>query len=68
MRTLIVAGAGAAIAYYFDPVSGRQRRVRLQETFNEQVGGKVVARTYPEDATIVEVPGPTAAARKATTR
>ncbi|HEX4211765.1 MAG TPA: hypothetical protein VIA06_00385 [Candidatus Dormibacteraeota bacterium] len=29
-KTLLVAGLGAAAAYFLDPVSGRERRERLQ--------------------------------------
>lgn len=34
-RTLLVAGIGAALAYYLDPVSGQDRRVKLQRTIDE---------------------------------
>ena len=36
MKKLIVfAGVGAALAYYFDPVSGRARRDALQRTMSK---------------------------------
>lgn len=38
-RTLFVAGAGAALAYFLDPVSGRERRKRLREYWQERVEG-----------------------------
>jgi hypothetical protein len=34
-RTLLVAGIGAALAYYLDPVSGQDRRVKLQRMIDE---------------------------------
>lgn len=35
--TIVAAGLGAAVAYFFDPVSGAERRQRLQKTFEDQV-------------------------------
>jgi hypothetical protein len=35
-RTLLVVGAGAAAAYFFDPVSGRERREQLRKAWNER--------------------------------
>jgi hypothetical protein len=34
-RTLLVAGFGAALAYFLDPVSGTARREKLQLTVDE---------------------------------
>jgi hypothetical protein len=34
-RTILVAGLGAALAYFLDPVSGKERRERLQQTLDE---------------------------------
>jgi hypothetical protein len=36
-KTLLIAGVGAALAYYFDPVSGQVRRAKLQRMVNEAV-------------------------------
>jgi hypothetical protein len=36
-KTLLIAGFGAALAYYFDPVSGLERRAKLQRMVNEVV-------------------------------
>lgn len=35
--TIVAVGLGAAAAYFLDPVSGAERRQRLQKTFEEQV-------------------------------
>jgi hypothetical protein len=37
-KTLIIAGAGAALAYFLDPVSGNERRQRLKDFVDERVG------------------------------
>jgi hypothetical protein len=34
-KLIFFAGAGAALAYYFDPVSGRARRDALQRAINK---------------------------------
>lgn len=36
-KTLLVAGLGAAAAYFLDPVSGRERREKLQGMIDEAV-------------------------------
>jgi hypothetical protein len=36
-RTIFVAGLGAALAYFFDPVSGQERRTKLQGVLDEQL-------------------------------
>ena len=36
-RTFFVAGLGAALAYFFDPVSGQERRTKLQGMIDEQL-------------------------------
>ncbi|HEY4026499.1 MAG TPA: hypothetical protein VGO86_08705 [Candidatus Dormibacteraeota bacterium] len=36
-RTLLVAGAGAALAYMFDPVSGRERRQKVRDYLDERL-------------------------------
>jgi hypothetical protein len=36
-RTIFVAGLGAAVAYFFDPVSGQVRRTKLQGLIDEQL-------------------------------
>ncbi len=50
-RTLFVAGAGAALAYFLDPVSGKDRRRRLREYWDERVQGV--------EAGMAEEPSPT---------
>jgi hypothetical protein len=37
-KNLIVLGAGAALAYFLDPVSGNERRQRLKDFVDERVG------------------------------
>jgi hypothetical protein len=39
-RTFFVAGMGAALAYFFDPVSGQERRTKLQGLIDEQLKGR----------------------------
>jgi hypothetical protein len=39
-RTIFVAGLGAAVAYFFDPVSGQERRTKLQGLLDEQLKGR----------------------------
>lgn len=42
LRTLAVAGVGAALAYLFDPENGPERRAKLSEqlrSFTEGAGG-----------------------------
>ena len=36
-KTLLVAGAGAALAYFLDPVSGRERRQRVRQYWDERM-------------------------------
>jgi hypothetical protein len=40
-RTLLVVGAGAALAYFLDPVSGPDRRRRLRRRLDERTPGTV---------------------------
>jgi hypothetical protein len=49
-RTLLVVGAGAALAYFFDPVSGRQRREQLRRAWNEKSSGGTLTAPWPEPA------------------
>ena len=36
-RTVVALGVGAALAYFFDPISGKGRRTHLQQTIDEQL-------------------------------
>lgn len=36
-RTLVAAGIGAALAYFLDPVSGRERREKVSRLVDETV-------------------------------
>jgi hypothetical protein len=38
-RTLLVVGAGAALAYFLDPVSGKDRRDRVRRYLDERMQG-----------------------------
>jgi BON domain-containing protein len=50
--SLILAGvAGAAAAYFLDPVSGRQRRTALGEWFTARFGRRTETLTLPETGT-----------------
>jgi hypothetical protein len=52
-RTLMVAGAGAALAYFFDPVSGRERRQQLRRYWEERIQGRRSSKGKEEKPTIV---------------
>lgn len=36
-KTLMVAGTGAALAYFFDPVSGKERREKLRQYWQDRM-------------------------------
>ncbi len=59
-RTLMVAGAGAALAYFLDPVSGKERRQKLRDYWDERM--QVV------DPLQVDEPNPTIVVEKDTRR
>lgn len=48
-RTLLVAGAGAALAYFLDPVSGKDRRTKLREYWDERSQGAAEVVDTGED-------------------
>jgi len=50
-RTLMVAGAGAALAYFLDPVSGKERRAKLREYWEERTQGTAEVVETGEDVT-----------------
>jgi hypothetical protein len=52
-RTLMVAGAGAALAYFLDPVSGRERRAKLRDYWNQRVQGATAIEVDEPSPTIV---------------
>ncbi|HZU15841.1 MAG TPA: YtxH domain-containing protein [Candidatus Dormibacteraeota bacterium] len=52
-RTLMVAGMGAALAYFFDPVSGKERRRQLRRYWQERVQGHEASGVEEEKPTIV---------------
>jgi hypothetical protein len=59
-RTLVVVGAGAALAYFFDPISGRERREQLRRAWNERSMGALGGAPWPEPAPPPAAePGPT---------
>ena len=59
-RTLMVAGAGAALAYFLDPVSGKERRQKLRDLWDERMQG-----VEPLEA---DEPSPTIVVEKDTAR
>lgn len=64
-RTLLVAGAGAALAYFLDPVSGRERREKLRDYWNERVqGGQPLEVDEPSPTVVVEKPATRPASAK----
>lgn len=58
-RTLLVVGAGAALAYFLDPVSGKERREKVRGYWNERT------RAEPME---VDEPSPTVVLEKQATR
>jgi hypothetical protein len=60
-RTLLVAGAGAALAYFLDPVSGRERRTRVRRYLDERVQGAEPLHVEPETSPTIVVPRETPA-------
>jgi len=48
-RTLLVAGAGAALAYFLDPVSGKDRRARIRAYWDERSQGAAEVVETGED-------------------
>lgn len=48
MRTLLVVGTGAALAYFLDPVSGRERREQLKRMWGERMAGGMPGTPWPE--------------------
>jgi len=58
-RTLLVAGAGAALAYFLDPVSGKERRRKVRDYWEERMPG-----AEPMEA---EGPSPTIVVEKSAT-
>jgi len=54
-RTLLVAGAGAALAYFLDPVSGKERRAKLREYWDERSRAGEVVETGEEAAPTIVV-------------
>ncbi len=59
-RTLLVAGAGAALAYFLDPVSGQERRRKIREYWDERLQG-----AQPMEA---DAPSPIVVDKPATSR
>ncbi len=53
-RTLLVAGAGAALAYFLDPVSGKERRQKLREYWDERLGANPMVADEPSPSIVVE--------------
>lgn len=58
-RTLLVAGMGAAAAYFLDPVSGRERRRKLRQTWDERTGSPRAVEAEPTPTIVVEPPSST---------
>jgi hypothetical protein len=54
-RTLLVAGAGAALAYFLDPVSGNERRQKLRDYWEERMGAEPIVTGEPTPI-VVEKP------------
>ena len=55
-RTLFVAGAGAALAYFLDPVSGKERRRKVREYWDERVQGAEPMEAEPSPTVVVDKP------------
>ena len=64
-RTLLVAGAGAALAYFLDPVSGKERREKFRDYWNERVqGAKPLEVDEPSPTVVVDKPATRPASTK----
>jgi hypothetical protein len=64
-RTLLVAGAGAALAYFLDPVSGKERREKLREYWNERMrGAEPLEVDEPSPTVVVDKPATRPASAK----
>jgi hypothetical protein len=61
-RTLLVVGAGAALAYFLDPVNGKDRRRRVRDYWDERMGGTpaspLVAEPEPSPTVVVDTEAP----------
>jgi hypothetical protein len=61
-RTLMVVGAGAALAYFLDPTHGKDRRRRVREYFDERVKGATAtpmpAEPEPSPTVVVDTEVP----------
>lgn len=60
-RTLLMAGAGAALAYFLDPVSGKERRRKVREYWDDRMQslGQPIEADEPGPAVVVDrKPGP----------
>jgi hypothetical protein len=55
-KTLMVAGVGAALAYFLDPVSGRERRRKLREYWDDRMQGlgQPIEADEPGPAVVVD--------------
>jgi hypothetical protein len=56
-RTLVAAGIGAALAYFLDPVSGRERRDKFSRLVDETVrkgAGNLGAPWGDQPSTVAE--------------
>jgi hypothetical protein len=49
-RTLLVIGAGAALAYFLDPKSGKERREQAMRAWGERSKGGYGGAPWPEPA------------------
>ncbi len=63
-RTLLVAGAGAALAYLLDPVSGTERREKLRGYWNERTRAEPMEVDEPSPTIVVEKPANRSASAK----
>lgn len=66
-RTLMVAGAGAALAYFLDPVSGKERRAKIREYWEERSQGAAEVVETGEDVAPTIVVNKQAAAKRPVT-
>jgi hypothetical protein len=55
-RTLMVVGTGAALAYFMDPVSGKERRDKLRQYWQERMQGEPGAGRGGDTSPPVVVP------------
>jgi hypothetical protein len=51
-RTIVAVGIGAALAYFLDPVSGAERRQRVQKSIEDQINKRTGLISGDDNSTV----------------